>query len=564
MLGGALGGTFLFILVSGFGGFAIYHHIQRHKDLNDLAWLAAWHEIFINQQTSSMSSTAISLASRYELNSSHTIKESVGQTSPIVATFRNTVVLMRPCPVEHVHLSSALRAEVRVAKSLAHESLLKFIRACIEPEHVTVLSKYCSKGTLQDVLQNEVVTLDWVFRFSFIHDIVSALLYLQASPLLLHGRLTSRCCFIDKRFLLKIGDFGLPSLYDSTSNTAAKPFDLLCTAPELLRSMHCGGRARATTEGDVILSEIILRESPYFFNNIPSGEIVKNVQLGDRPKLRPIVHDTFCQEEIMMMMRSCWAEDPVERSRGTTQRGTNLKSAQSCEVCRTSLEVSVNEKTQALVEEKKKMEQLLYSILPRAVAEQLKRGEAVLPESYDSVTIYFGDIVEFTALSAASSPIDIVTLMNDLYCRFDEIIATFDAYKVETFGDCYVIVSGLPHRNGQQHAGEIARLALALRETMWTFKLRHLPGKSLQIRIGLNSGLGTPSMWPHAWSQREKVCASLILGCFTFRTMKIQMTQTTETILRFLGSFRTELQGVVQVKGKGEMRTFWLNSEELS
>jgi atrial natriuretic peptide receptor A len=59
---------------------------------------------------------------------------------------------------------------------------------------------------------------------------------------------------------------------------------------------------------------------------------------------------------------------------------------------------------------------------------------------------------------------------------------------VETIGDCYVIVSGLPHRNDQQHALEIARLATTLRDSMLTFKVRHLPDKVLQLRIGLNSG----------------------------------------------------------------------------
>ena len=126
--------------------------------------------------------------------------------------------------------------------------------------------------TAQDILQNDAVALDWVFRLSFITDLMNALLCIQNSPLQQHGRLTSKCCYIDKRFLLKVGDYGLSGLYDA-GTTVSEPADLLWTAPELLRASQKTGIKLATPEGDVfsfaiILQEIILRESPYYLNNI--------------------------------------------------------------------------------------------------------------------------------------------------------------------------------------------------------------------------------------------------------------------------------------------------------
>jgi guanylate cyclase len=82
-----------------------------------------------------------------------------------------------------------------------------------------------------------------------------------------------------------------------------------------------------------------------------------------------------------------------------------------------------------------------------------------------------------------------VAFLNDLYTCFDTaVIEKFDAYKVETIGDAYMVASGVPVRNGNRHAGEIAMLALELLSEIRTFRIRHLADKQLQLRLGVHSG----------------------------------------------------------------------------
>ena len=217
----------------------------------------------------------------------------------------------------------------------------------------------------------------------------------------------------------------------------------------------------------------------------------------------------------------------------------------------TSLEEMVAERTQELAAANKSMQNLLHKILPPSVAVSLSRGEAVAPEAFESATVFFSDILGFTALSASSTPMEVVNLLNDLYITFDAIIDNHDVYKVETIGDAYMVISGLPTRNGDQHAAHITTMALDLVEAAKNFTIRHRAGEQLLLRAGVHSGAVVAGVvglkMPRYCLFGDTVNTASRMES-TSEAMKIQVSSTTRDILVTLGGYQLQERGHTQVK----------------
>ncbi|XP_061185413.1 atrial natriuretic peptide receptor 1-like isoform X7 [Saccostrea echinata] len=594
-----LGTLLVIVLVA---AFFIYRHIKLEAELAEMNWRVRWDDIMFgtmeNDRKMRRQGSNLSLTRRNSVTSDcsgdtiavHLSDVAQRQLYTKTGYYKGAIVAIKRINRSSININKPLLMAVKRVKDLQNDHIVRFLGACIDPPNMCIVTEYCQKGSLQDVLENEQIKLDWMFRYSLMQDILRGMSYLHSSEIRSHGNLKSTNCVVDGRFVLKITDFGLHALRtpdpDVEEGSYAYYRSFLWTAPELLR-MH-QRPPEGTQKGDVysfaiICQEIVYRMGVFYLSNFDLGpsEIYEKVKNGIKPYFRPSLEECDCPcDELADVIRRCWAEDPMERPdfqalksiirklNKDGDKGNILDNLLSrMEQYANNLEALVQERTADYLEQKKKAEDLLYLMLPKSVAWQLIRGESVAAENFECVTIYFSDICGFTAMSSESTPFQVVDLLNDLYTTFDTVIEKFDVYKVETIGDAYMVVSGLPTRNGNLHAREISRMALNLLNETLSFKIRHRPKEQLKLRIGIHSG---------------SVCAGVVgmkmprycLFGDTVNTasrmesnglpLRIHVSPDTKKILDTFGTFELELRGPVEMKGKGTITTYWLTGERVA
>jgi class 3 adenylate cyclase len=200
-------------------------------------------------------------------------------------------------------------------------------------------------------------------------------------------------------------------------------------------------------------------------------------------------------------------------------------------------------------------ERLLLNILPASIADRLRRGEEPIADAFDEMAVLFADVVDFTPYSAARPAREVVAVLNQIFSIFDRLVDRYRLEKIKTVGDAYMVAGGLAPDGGG--AAEVAGMALDMIDEMRRFRTES--GAEMQIRVGLHVGpgvggvIGLKKFIYDVWGDTVNTASRMeSLG----RPGRIQVT--VETAERLKEQFAFERRGLVEVKGKGSVETYFL------
>jgi class 3 adenylate cyclase len=201
-------------------------------------------------------------------------------------------------------------------------------------------------------------------------------------------------------------------------------------------------------------------------------------------------------------------------------------------------------------------ERLLLNILPKSIADRLKRDEGRIAEAHDDVTVLFADVVDFTPFVERTEPARVVAVLDEIFSAFDRLAERHGLEKIKTIGDAYMIVAGLPEPRAD-HVEAMAEMALEMQAELG--RLCEPLGLDLSIRVGMDSGpviagvIGRHKFIYDLWGDTVNTASRMESSGLPGR---IQVTAATYERLR--GRYRFEERGEIEVKGKGRLMAYLL------
>lgn len=211
------------------------------------------------------------------------------------------------------------------------------------------------------------------------------------------------------------------------------------------------------------------------------------------------------------------------------------------------------------LKEKKKSDVLLRNILPNSIAKRLKSGEKVIADKHEQVYVLFADIRGFTHYSSIAGPEEVVTRLDQIFNAFDVIARKHNLEKIKTIGDAYMVAAGIPEAN-KDGARDMARMALEMLNCV--DEMEFDPDFKLSIRIGMHCGpavagvIGQSKFAYDLWGDTVNVASRMES---TGEAGKIHLSA--EFADQIKKEFNVVERGIVSVKGKGQMKTFFLLSK---
>lgn len=241
---------------------------------------------------------------------------------------------------------------------------------------------------------------------------------------------------------------------------------------------------------------------------------------------------------------------------------------------RKRVEAELSNKNRELAAAHEESEQLLRNTLPAPIVQRLKRGEGVIADRYDSVTVLFADIVGFSTLATTLSPEELITLLDSIFSDIDAIATTNGLEKIKTVGDSYMLVGGAPERS-EDHCLRVAKAAFAIQSAV--ARTATGMGMTMSVRIGMHTGavvagvIGTKKFAYDLWGDTVNIasrmefhgeagkihCTEAVHDALLVSSAREDISSDSQTM-----TYKFEKREPIEVKGKGLMQTYFLLQAE--
>lgn len=454
-----------------------------------------------------------------------------------------------------------------------------------------LVMEFMDHGSLYDLLHNETMAIEGELLLPILQDIAKGVRFLHAAdPQVIHGDLKAQNILVDSKFRAKVADFGLSQ--KKQVGATGTPYWM---APECLRGESENTSASDVYSFGIILYEVYSRSDPYFGEDY--HEVIKLI-IDPKVNKRPPAPEN-CPPQVQGLMSDCLVSIPHNRPT-FEELDQRLRRMDVTTIEPGDLHLSHQSKKSSILE---RTDQLLFDVFPQHIAEALRDGRKVEPEHREIVTIFFSDIVSFTDISSSLSPIKVSNLLDRLYNAFDELSRKHDVFKVcvskrclcrppdiffslyyrlityvtipqckiyllppqvETIGDAYMAVTNLV-KDQPDHAKRIAEFAIeAVEHALMTLIDVEDPSLGfVNIRVGLHSG---PVVANVVGSRNPRFC---LFGDTVNTASRMESNskknrihcseRSAKLVKKQYPEIGVRKRGRIPIKGKGEMKTYWIN-----